>query len=163
MISRRSLSRRLRLSVIIKRTWTPDWVMRKLPALAMVLLFLSMGRAANPLDRVAGQAEKEMTAQPQEALLIARQAANQLANRGDLTKRLFATAAHLQEERLADLGENQLVELAGVYAGMLADAAAADACSVAGWSCGRHAWGPEMVQAACRSPASTSAGSTTDR
>jgi hypothetical protein len=66
-----------------------------------------------------------MAERPEEALLIARRAIDLLPGRGDLARRLFATAARLQEEHLTTLGEDQLTELAASYAGVLADQPAA--------------------------------------
>src|SRR5262249_50416340 len=64
--------------------------------------------------------EKEMMARPIEAFIIARGAADQLTDAG-LKKRLWTTAAEIQRRQLERLSEDQVAELAEVYAKTLHD------------------------------------------
>jgi hypothetical protein len=68
--------------------------------------------------------EKQMADRPAEAFAIARRAADALPP--ERFRDLLATAARLQEERLAQLTEGQVEDLAGVHAGPLGDARAAE-------------------------------------
>jgi hypothetical protein len=65
--------------------------------------------------------EKEMEERPREAFLIARRHADALKGQEAVIRRLFLKAARLQEDRLARLGEAQVVELADVYVKTLSD------------------------------------------
>jgi hypothetical protein len=75
---------------------------------------------------VVRAAEQAMAQRPLEAFAIARRAADNLAERPDLVKGLFATGARVQEERLALLSQAQAAELAHTYDKTLGDKAAAE-------------------------------------
>jgi hypothetical protein len=68
--------------------------------------------------------EKDMAGRPQEALIIARRAADQLADAND-RKRLFTIAARYQESQLKNLSEPQIVDLVKVFETELEDTKAA--------------------------------------
>ena len=71
--------------------------------------------------------EKEMAEHPFESFAIARREAEKTGGDPGAVKRLFATAARLQEAKLALLNEAQLDELAQVYATTLGDSKSAEA------------------------------------
>jgi hypothetical protein len=66
-----------------------------------------------------------MAEHPLEAFAIARRALEKLGNRPDLRKRLLTAGARLQDERLSLLNEEQVSELASVYAAGLDERRAA--------------------------------------
>jgi hypothetical protein len=67
-----------------------------------------------------------MAEHPLESFALARQAGDRMANRPELIKQLFATAARLQEEEVPLLTESQLDELAEVKSNVLAAPKAAE-------------------------------------
>jgi hypothetical protein len=103
---------------------------RRLPfgirALCLVILSSFVIGHSSFADDPVRSFEKEIAEHPLEAFSIARRAADALAGRPDQVKKLFALGARLQEERLKLLSENQIGDLANVYAKTLDDARAAE-------------------------------------
>jgi hypothetical protein len=81
----------------------------------------SITPAGAPLEGTLRACEREMEQHPRDAFLIARRTVDMFSRREEVVKRLFTTAARLQEERLMKLGEPQVVELAEVYRKTLQD------------------------------------------
>jgi hypothetical protein len=78
-------------------------------------------------EAVVRECERAMDARPLDGFAIARRGADRLASRRpDLARRLFAAAAGRQRQQLARLSEDQVAELADVYAKQLDEPAAAE-------------------------------------
>jgi hypothetical protein len=86
--------------------------------------------------------EKQITERPLEAFSVARRAADALPDRPDLVKNLFALGARLQEEQLRLLSENQVTDLANVYAKTLDNARAAQRVQQSWLKLRRESLGP---------------------
>jgi len=83
--------------------------------------------AARPKSDNIGTIEKEMAAHPLDSFAIARREAEKMGGDRTAIKRLFATAARLQEAKLALLTESQLDDLVQAYATTLGDPKSAEA------------------------------------
>jgi hypothetical protein len=96
--------------------------------ISLCCLLLTAVVSAEPVspEALVRNLEKEMAAMPGEAFALARQGADQLKSQPKLVRRLFRTAAGLQQKRLALLSKDQVVELADVYAKTLDEPATAE-------------------------------------